>query len=143
MRKDSDSIRIQAVTRTHTETHVVFAMSREGPFCTSNYQTCSETKSCSISPACFTRSAPLQVAAWPWASSAHSSAMETGFVPEQNSDSTFHPSNPVTLPQAASPVLFALDTLSSAERSPVFTEPLRQVHGPAAPCKIHTDQLNW
>lgn len=44
LRKDSDSICIQAVIRTHTETHVIFAMSREGPFCTSNHQTCSETK---------------------------------------------------------------------------------------------------
>lgn len=38
-RKNSDSLCIQAVLRTHTELHAVFAMSGEGPSCASNHQT--------------------------------------------------------------------------------------------------------
>ena len=62
----------------------------------------------------------------------------------------FTPHPLVTLPQTASPVLVALVTLSSAVKSPVFTEPVGQGSSeskvlllPATSSKMHTDLLSW
>lgn len=59
----------------------------------------------------------------------------------------FTPHSPVTLSQAASPVLFACVTLSSVVKKPcdcwVHGSRELRVRSPAAPCKTHTDLLSW
>lgn len=133
-RKYSDSLCIQAVLRTHTEPHVVFAMSREGLYCTSNHQTCPEINA---APSHLHVSHEVPHCKW-----LHSpghlllTAMETGFALELNNHGVFHPSSSVTLPRAASPVLFAFETPSPTEKTPVFTEPFRHSMGLQLPAKF-------
>lgn len=111
LRKDSDSFCIQAVLRTHPEAHVVFAISREGPFCVSDHQTCPEINTAPSHlhvshevPHCkwLHSSGHLLLPALPWTLALPWGRIMTGYF-------TPHPQLPCP---ASSPVLFALETLS-------------------------------
>lgn len=119
LRKDSNSLCIQAVLRTHPEPHVVFAIPREGPFCTSNHQTCPEINAAPSHlhvlhevPHCkwLHSSGHLLLPALLWTLVLPWGRIMTGYF-------TPHPQLPCP---ASSPVLFALETLSSPGKTPVF-----------------------
>lgn len=98
----------------------------------------SRNKSCPMSEASFTWRTPLQVASQHWAPSAHSCATATGFAPEHNNDSVFHPSSSGYLAPNSKPSAgCTCDSELSSQKPCVYrargSRELR-VQSPAAPC---------